>query len=989
VADVRPSLQDAFADRYPIVREIGRGVSACVYLADDLKHGRSVAIKVLNDETLAAIGPDRFLREIEIAARLTHPHILPLHDSGSTHGYFYYVMPYIEGEPLRGRMKREGLLPIDDALRIAREIASALAHAHRLGMVHRDIKPENILLADGYALVADFGMARRVNVNSPDEWTSDGRLIGTPAYMAPEQAACSPEVDSRADLYALGCMLYEMLAGQRPFAGPLEALLRQHMTVEPRPVSDLRPLVPKTVAAAIMKALAKLPADRHPTAARMAEALVLTAEAPVTPARPDPGSVSAPNNLPTQRSSFVGRERELTESTRLLGETRLLTLTGIGGCGKTRLALKIAEQQLASFPDGVWFVDLAPVQEAERVVLAIATVIGVNEAPGFPLRQRVVERLASCQSLILLDNCEHVIEVAAETVEAMLAACPRIKILVTSREGLGVSGEQILAVRSLALPAVGNQDLSTIEASDSVKLFLDRGRLADPRFSFEPATAPVIAEICRRLDGIPLAIELAAARVKMLSVEEIRSRLGDRFRLLTGLGKSALGRHQTLQATISWSYDQLSDTERSLFRRLSVFSGGWTLEAAVRVAGEDEDEFGMLDWLTRLADKSLVGPERVAGGATRYSMLETVRQYAQDRLSESGEGDDARERHLAYFLSLAEEARPRLQGPQQGEWLARFDAERENLLSAHAWCDREAGGEAGLRLVYAMQLYWVPRGLLELGYQITTESLARPAAQGRTLARVLALYAAGQLGYLIGRFDEAEAWLAEGLSIAREIDDPLRIASVLRALGFVALGRNDLVSARKRLEESLRLTRELGEKRELSIVVNALAELERIEGNLDAAEPLYREFLALTRELGNTGYTASGLLNLAMVSVGRGALEPARTMLQEALSIGESIGSQRVGQGVLEVAAGIAASTGDGSLAARLFGAADALRGRMGLHRDPADERFLLPLIDRARASMGEGAFRTAEATGRTLTYEEATGELRRVLEAASGQLLS
>jgi non-specific serine/threonine protein kinase len=975
-------LRDALADRYQIEREIGRGGMATVYLAADLKHGRKVAIKVMHPETAAAIGPDRFLREIEVVARLTHPHILPLHDSGTAAGQLYFVMPYIGGESLRARIERDRQLPLEDALRLTREIASALGHAHHHGLVHRDIKPENVLLADGIALVADFGLARVMSSPGGRGLTTVGTAVGTPTYMAPEQALGSTEVDGRADVYALGCVLYEMLVGQPPFTGPVESIAYQHVNAAPRPVSEMRPGVPGGVVAAIGKALAKAPADRHATAARFAEALaVASTAAPAATPTPEPRMGVPPNNLPRQRTHFVGRQRELTECARLLAESRLLTLTGIGGCGKTRLALKLADERLASFPDGVWFVDLAPLKDAERVALTMATALGVQEATGTPLVGRIAAHLGNRRDLILLDNCEHVVAAAAELVEALLVACPELKFVVTSREGLGIAGEQVVSLRSLSVPAPSTTDLEAIEGTEAVRLFVDRARLVDPRFRLDATNAPGIAEICRRLDGIPLALELAAVRVKMLSVQEIRSRLGDRFRLLTGGSKAALPRHQTLHATIAWSFDQLSPEEQRLLCQLSVFAGGWTLEGAVRVAGDDADEFEVLDVLTRLADKSLVTPERSGAGTTRYAMLETVRQFAQELLNESSERDGARTRHLAFYLVLAEEARPEFLGPEQGAWLSRFDLERENLLSAHEWCEwAEGGAEMDLRMAYATQLYWAIRGLLELGHRVTVEALSRPGAEPHGLARALALYAAGQLGYLMGRYDEAHGHLEESLSIARAIGDHLRIASALRALGIVSQGQGDASGARRHLEESLALSRELGDKRQLSITVNGLAELERAAGNLDAAEPLCEEFITLERELGNRGNVASGLLNFAMVSIGRGSAGRARGLLLEALSIAEEIGSKRVGQGVLEAASGLAAFTGDARVAARIFGAADALRVQMGLHRDPADEAFLSPLIARARGALEAAEFSAAESSGRSLSYDDATAVARRWL---------
>src|SRR5688572_21860465 len=369
---VSESFARSVADRYRVERELGRGGMATVYLAEDLKHRRWVAIKLLSPEVGAKIGAERFRREIEIAARLAHPHIVTLHDSGIAGERLFYVMPYIDGESLRDKLDRDGPLPLEDALRLAREIASALGYAHRHGLIHRDIKPGNVLLSDGIALVADFGIARVTGAEDSGGLTSIGTTLGTPAYMAPEQISASVEIDGRADIYSLGCLLYELLAGQPPFSGTFQSLVHQHLSVAPRPVTDWRPDVPPGVAAAIAKSLAKQPADRHATATSFAEALTTDgslAAPTILPASSEARS-QAPaakrNNLPAERTRFIGREKELADCARLLEDARLLTLTGIGGAGKTRLALRLAADQLDRHPDGVWLVDLAPLADAAR-----------------------------------------------------------------------------------------------------------------------------------------------------------------------------------------------------------------------------------------------------------------------------------------------------------------------------------------------------------------------------------------------------------------------------------------------------------------------------------------------------------------------------------------------------------------------------------------------------------------------------------------------
>jgi predicted ATPase/DNA-binding winged helix-turn-helix (wHTH) protein len=368
------------------------------------------------------------------------------------------------------------------------------------------------------------------------------------------------------------------------------------------------------------------------------------------------------SNLPQQRTQFIGRARELAQCTALLRDTRLLTLTGVGGCGKTRLALQLAQQQLSSFTGGIRFVDLAPLQDAQGVVSALAGVIDVRERVGAPLLDRIVEQLSPRRALILFDNCEHVIDAVVDLCDALLDRCPHLKIVTTSREGLGLDGEQLYSVQQMSLPAT--HDLAAMDASEAVRLLLDRARLATPDLQLNEGNAPVVADICRRLDGIALAIELAAARTTMLSFEAIRDRLDDRFRLLSG-GRRALPRHQTLLATMQWSYELLSPDEQHMFRHLAVFSGGSTLSSAACVAGS-ADEYEALQVLTRLHDKSLLQVDRDGLAQPRYRMLETVRQYAQERLQDAGEGEAARDRHLAYFVALAEQAEAESTGPAEG-----------------------------------------------------------------------------------------------------------------------------------------------------------------------------------------------------------------------------------------------------------------------------------------------------------------------------------
>src|SRR5947207_5290240 len=612
-------LAEALADRYRLERPLGQGGMATVYLAHDLKHSRKVAVKVLRSDFGTAIGAERFLREIEIAAALNHPHILAVHDSGEAAGLLYYVTPYVEGKTLRDRLQRDTRLPLEEALKITREVADALDYAHQRGVVHRDIKPENILFQSGHAVVADFGIARAISAAGETRsraLTQPGAVIGTPDYMSPEQASGQRELDGRCDQYALACVLYEMLAGQPPFTGPtIDSILLRQLTVQAPRITDFQPDVPKAVAAALARALAKAPAERFSGMAAFVEAI----EAPEAP-------VGAPP--PAQLTSFIGRERETAAVQELLQSTRLLTLTGAGGSGKTRLALEVASRLGAGgrYPDGIAWVELAPLANPELVPHHVADALGVRRDGIRAAGDALLEALRDWEALLVLDNCEHLVDACARLAEALLRGCPRLRTMTTSREALGIGGERASLVPALTLPEAGKPVTRAVAAeSEAIRLFVERTQAVRPSVELIDANVAAMVHICRRLDGLPLAIELAAARARVLDPQQIAARLDDVFGLLTSGSRTALPHHRTLRSTIEGSHGLLTEQEQILFRRLAVFAGGFTIDAAEAVAaGGAISARAVLDLLSGLVDKSLVLLETEALEA-RYRMLDTIR----------------------------------------------------------------------------------------------------------------------------------------------------------------------------------------------------------------------------------------------------------------------------------------------------------------------------------------------------------------------------
>jgi len=608
---------------------------------------------------------------------------------------------------------------------------------------------------------------------------------------------------------------------------------------------------------------------------------------------------STPNNLPQQATSFIGRDKEIAEIKQLLGKTRSLTLTGAGGSGKTRLALQVAADVIDSFSDGVWLVELAALSDPQLVAQSVAGVLGLKEERGKPLAQTVVEHLAGRQVLLVLDNAEHLLAACAQLSTAVLRQCAQAVLLVTSREALRVAGELTYRVPSLPTPNPGeNSTPEVVSQYESARLFIERAQFHTPRFAVTAQNAPALASICSRLDGIPLALELAAGRVRSMSVEEVNQRLDQTFRLLTGGSRTALPRQQTLRALIDWSYDLLNPAEQSLLWRVAVFAGGCTLEAAERVcSGEGVDEGAVLDLLTSLADKSLLQIEE-RDGATRYRLLETVRQYARDRMLESGQAQRWRDIHLKYFLALAEEAAPQLTRSDQRAWLDRLDVEHDNLRSALTWSSGESGDAGrGLRLAAALWYFWFVRGFLGEGRRwLAALLVAAPASMtdaASSTARSKALVGAGALARLQGDYADARALYEQCRALREETGDRQGAAAVLGDLGLVDYHVGDYSSARLRLNQSIEALRGTGETRSLALSLNTLGMVAAEQGDYADAQALYEESIALQRKHGDRHGIAMALNNLGVVAAHRGDVQAARTLWEEGLAIRRELGDRR------------------------------------------------------------------------------------------------
>jgi len=762
------------------------------------------------------------------------------------------------------------------------------------------------------------------------------------------------------------------------------------------------------------------------------------------------GSPSRWHNLPTPLTRFIGRRHQVAEIGRLLQSTRLLTLVGPGGSGKSRLALELAWKLVEEYRDGVWLVELASLTDQVLVPRAVATAVGIREQPRRAVLEVLAEALRSRSVLLVLDNCEHLVDACAVLVDTLLAACPQLRVLTTSREALGVSGEVIWRVPPLSLPAIPTalprssaDALEHLAENEAVALFVDRVRWVQPGFVLTDENAPAVIQICHRLDGMPLAMELAAARVSVLAPNQLAARLDDTLRLLSGGIRNAPSRQQTLRATLDWSYDLLDTGERALLRRLAVFVGSWPLESAeticagpvIGVVAKDDNSIVGIDVLTvfaHLVDKSLVQVEEDMGEGSglpsvRYRLLETVRQYASEQLAASGESTWMRERHAAFYLALAEEAEPELTGPDQAIWLGRLAREHDNLRVALVWLIEHGDVVRAARLCAALWRFWDIRGHLVEGERWLADVLVRGHADGiPSHLRARLLQGDGILAWNRGNLRRSEHSSREALTLFQECGDRRRTASTLHNLGIVAELQGEYEEATHRYEASLRLREEIGDSLGAATTMHNLGNLAREQGDLDRASALYHRSLALHREIGNKRGTALALTSLAVVALDEGRYTVSAMLSSESLELYQTLGDKtlrgialnNLGYAVMNrgdhqraialqsecllaawdigdkrgiacgleglgaaLALGVPQFHGS-EQAGRLFGAAEALREILDVPLSVADYALIERPLVSARITLGETVFNTAWTLGRALPLDDVIAEALTVTDA-------
>jgi predicted ATPase/class 3 adenylate cyclase len=688
---------------------------------------------------------------------------------------------------------------------------------------------------------------------------------------------------------------------------------------------------------------------------------------------------SVPNNLPEQLNSFIGRERELAEVKRLLGSTRLLTLTGTGGTGKTRLSLQVGAEMLEQFHDGVWFVEFATIDDGALVLETVAAALDLRQEAERSLTTTLTSFLRGKQLLLILDNCEHVVAACARLAETLLRSCPQLRILSSSREPLSIAGETAWPLPPLSLPdhwrdlTAGADAIDRLSDYEAVRLFIDRATLARPAFRVTNENIATIAQICWRLDGIALAIELAAARIRVLTLQQIIERLDDRFHLLTTGSRNAVPRQQTLRSLIDWSYDLLSEPERALFRRLSVFARGRTLEAIEAVCTcEKLEAWEVVDLLTQLVDKSLVYVEKTPEHGARYFMLESIWDYAAEKLNAAGEAETFRVRHLDYFLSQGEKVAPLLRGPQQKDWLERVEFEEINVRFGIE-TSLEVPGQIikGLRLATAGQRYVEVRGLFKEAREHWTKLLAHEDAMTWDAIRARALAAAGRLAWVADDMPATLVLHTEALEIYRELGDMRGVAQALADLGFHAFDAGDLPRAQALLEEASTLATPLNDSRLTAHIQHIRSVLAAAAGEFERAFALDEESLTLYRQLGDTWQSIIIAWSVGVNAAVLGRFETARSHLIECLQVGLDLGNRWGASYPLEALAALAVAERKYEHAARLLGAGEAQRARSGLVPQAADHPAIRAIYAGAPDFDGP-AIESARREGRALSLDSA-----------------
>ncbi|MEE2058128.1 protein kinase domain-containing protein [Rhodococcus artemisiae] len=939
--------------------EIGRGGFGVVYRCLQPALDRTVAVKVLTHD-LDEENRSRFLREQRAMGRLTgHPNIVNVLEVGVTAtGHPFIVMPYHQLGSLDSLIRRSGPYPVEQVLRLGVKMAGAVASAHRLGVLHRDVKPGNILLSSyGEPALTDFGIA---HITGGFETSADA-VLASPSFASPEVLRGSAPTEA-SDVYSLGATLFCALTGHAAFERRTgEQIVAQFVRITSHPIPDLREQgVPADLAAVIEHAMALDPSDRPQQAVAFGEelrgiqarhGLVVDEMAlpdddgelpgvrlPTTPASFTSGQVHTPvlrggaaGNLPLDATNFVGRHDELASARTTLEAVRLLTLTGIGGVGKTRLALRLAAEMRDRFPHGVWLAELGELLDPSLVPNFVADCLRLSTSSADPT-QEIVDFLAPRRLMLVMDNCEHLIDGVAEFVRSLITTCPGVTILATSREPLNLAGESVMRVPSLAMPDPEHEpELMGTPAYDAILLFEDRASTAVPGFALTDENLDTVVQICRHLDGLPLAIELAAARLRAMSVDQVLQRLNDRYKLLTRGNRAAPTRQQTLRLSVDWSYGLCSPVEQRIWAQLSVFSGSFELDAALNICLEDLSSDDLLDVISSLVDKSILIRDELAG-RIRFRMLETIREFGREKTIESCEYSNLRRRHYDWYRQLAVDAEADWIGSRQLEWLTRLDQEQSNLREAMEFvrlASSRAGSDAALEIAVALFPFWFARNLFSEGRYWLDRALDIGPVQA-TPERIRAICCNSVLAELQGDLDAGADLIASAQALNTGLDDPVSDGYIEHAEGLLALYSGNAPQASSHLEVAVRVFSTSDRIRIRVWSQFMLGVSYELRGRTAQAITCYKEVLAITEPRDEAVYRSYCLWGLGVAKYRQGKLDRATRSIEECLQLCELVSEPLVAAVALEVLAWIAHDDRDPERAAILLGAADSLGSQVG-----------------------------------------------------------
>ena len=997
--EVTAELEDA---GFSGALEIGRGGFGAVFRCTQTELNRVVAVKILT-ANLDRENRERFVREQQAMGRLTgHPNIVGVLQIGTTNtGRPYLVMPYYAQGSLETRVRHHGPLTVEETLRLGVKIAGALETAHRADILHRDVKPGNILFTDyGEPVLTDFGIARLAGGFE----TADGSIAGSPSFTAPEVLGGYPPSPA-SDVYGLGATLFAALTGHAAFERHSgEQLVAQFLRITTAPVPGLPDGgYGEDLSAIVESSMSHNPSER-PSPAALGDSLrdiqsgrglpvdemAVSAAPIIEPAEAQPESRESPvadyrvvrrrstasnarGGLPLQLTSFVGRRTELAETKSLLSKSRLVTLTGMGGVGKTRLALQAATGARRDFPDGVCLVELGELRDGALLPGVIAGALGLRPQ-GRPALKLLSEFLASKQLVLVLDNCEQIVDTAAQVAEALLQTCPKLRILATSREALGIGGEAALRVPPLTVPDPNREpDMQGAPAYESVNLFVDRAATAVPGFALTEENVATVARICHHLDGLPLPIELAAARLRALSPEQILQRLTDRYALLTRGSRGAPHRQRALQSCIDWSYELCTQDEQQVWAQLSVFAGTFELDAAEYICSSAQG-LEMVDVLTSLVDKSVLIREE-AGATVRFRLLETLRAYGRQKLAQPGNSATVHRRHRDWYRQLALNADAEWISPRQLDWIARLDRGQPNLREALDYClaDDEADSDDAVSFAAAMQPFWVSHGQLSEGRYWLDRALSRSGSA--TTVRAKALYRNCTMAEAQGDRVAASALVTQVQVLAAESDDSVVHMFVEFIEGLHELYGGNFPCACSHLEAALEKCIEQGDISTQMTVTLALGLAHERSGNAERAMECHERALEMTESLGDSVYRSYASWAMALATWQRGDHDRAVLLLRQALRLTKQQKDPVTAAAALEALAWVGYSDGNARQSAVLMGAAHTLGEVAGtssvtvphlLNHHEACEQAAL-------RALGQRVYKAAYREGASLSLDAAT----------------